>query len=163
VVAAEDFARFKQLDIIASVQPTHATSDMYWAEDRLGSERIKGAYAWQTFDKFGVRLALGSDFPVEKANPLLGFHAAVTRQDAKNWPEKGWYPDQTLSREQALYGFTLGAAYAAFQEDQIGSIEVGKKADFVVLSQDIMSIPAQQILSTKVIATYLNGKPIYQR
>jgi predicted amidohydrolase YtcJ len=161
VVAPEDFERFKQLDVIASVQPTHATSDMYWAEDRVGAERIKGAYAWQTFLDNGIRLALGSDFPVERADPLLGFHAAVTRQDAKNWPDDGWYPDQILSREQALKGFTLDAAYAAFQEQQLGSLSVGKKADFVVLSQDIMQVPAEQILSTDVLATYLNGEAIF--
>ncbi len=162
VVAPEDFKRFKDLQLIASVQPTHATSDMYWAEDRVGDERIKGAYAWQTFIENGIPLALGSDFPVERAAPLLGFHAAVARQDAKNWPQDGWYAEQSLTREQALYGFTLGAAYAGFQEDQIGSIEVGKKADFVVLSQDIMQVPAEQILDTKIIATYLNGEAIYQ-
>ena len=163
VVSAEDFARFKSLGIIASVQPTHATSDMYWAEERVGAERIKGAYAWQTFINLGIPLALGSDFPVEKADPLLGFHAAVSRQDAKNWPADGWYPQQILSREQALQGFTLGAAYAAFQEDQIGSLEVGKYADFTVLSQDIMTVPADQILATQIRATYLNGKAIFKQ
>ncbi|MBT8113903.1 MAG: amidohydrolase [Arenicella sp.] len=163
IVAPEDFARFKQLKLIASVQPTHATSDMYWAEDRVGSERIQGAYAWQKFIELGVPLALGSDFPVEKADPILGFYAAVTRQDTKGWPDGGWYADQKLTRQQALYGFTLGAAYAAFQEDQIGSIEAGKFADFIVLSQDIMQIPAGQIPATKILATYLNGQAILSR
>ena len=163
VVAAEDFKRFKQLSLIASVQPTHATSDMYWAEDRVGETRIKGAYAWQTLLGLGVPLALGSDFPVENENPMLGLQAAVTRRDTQGWPEQGWYPEQVLSREQALHGFTLGAAYAAFQEQQIGSLEPGKFADFVVLSQDIMQVPAQQIADTKVVATYLNGRAIFQR
>lgn len=161
VVDAEDFARFKSLNLIASIQPTHATSDMYWAQDRLGAERIKSAYAWQTLMQHGIPLALGSDFPVELSNPLLGFHAAITRQDANNWPENGWFSEQSLSREEALHGFTMGAAYAAFQEDIIGSLEAGKKADFVVLSKDIMRIPATEILNTKVLYTYLNGKLIY--
>jgi len=161
VVELDDFERFKDLGLIASVQPTHATSDMYWAEERVGEERIKGAYAWQKFIELGVPLALGSDFPVEKPDPLLGFYAAVTRQDAKGWPDKGWYPNQVLTREQALHGFTLGAAYAAFQEDQVGSISVGKAADFVMLSKDIMSIPAEEILTTQVLKTVIAGKEVF--
>ena len=161
VVAPQDFARFKQLGTIASVQPTHATSDMYWAEQRVGAERIKGAYAWQTFYELGIPLALGSDFPVEKPDPLIGFYAAVSRQDDQGWPEDGWYGEHKLTREQALYGFTLGAAYAAFQEDQLGSIEAGKYADFVVLSKDIMQVPEQEILQTEILGTYLNGEAIY--
>ena len=163
VVAKADFKRFKDLNLIASVQPTHATSDMYWAQDRVGAERIKGAYAWQTFIDLGIPLALGSDFPVERPDPLLGFYAAVSRQDTKGWPANGWYSSQKLSREQALYGFTLGAAYAAFQEQQLGSLEVGKFADFVVLSKDIMEIPVSNIPETQVLATYVNGKAVFQR
>ena len=162
VVEASDFQRFKDLGLIASVQPTHATSDMYWAEERVGAERIKGAYAWQTFIKLGIPLALGSDFPVERPDPLPGFHAAITRQDAKSWPAEGWYPEQNLTREQALYGFTKGAAYAGFQEALLGSLEVGKKADFVILNQDIMSIAKESILSTAIIATFVNGKSVYE-
>jgi predicted amidohydrolase YtcJ len=161
VIANDDFQRFKDLKLIASVQPTHATSDMYWAEERVGAERIKGAYAWQKFNDLGIPLALGSDFPVEKPEPLLGFYAAVSRQDTKGWPEGGWYPEEKLSREQALHGFTLGAAYSAFQEDQLGSINVGKFADFVVLSKDIMTIPEIDILSTQVLRTYINGRAVY--
>ncbi len=161
VIAPEDFDRFKKLQLVASVQPTHATSDMYWAEERVGSERIKGAYAWQKFIELGIPLALGSDFPVEKPDPLHGFYAAVSRKDHAGWPEKGWYSTQTLSREQALYGFTLGAAYAAFQEKQLGSIETGKYADFTVLSQDIMKVAEADILSTKIMATYINGKNVF--
>lgn len=163
VIAPTDFQRFKDLELIASVQPTHATSDMYWAEDRVGSERIKGAYAWQTFNDLGIPLALGSDFPVERPSPLRGFYAAIARKDIKGWPEKGWYAKHKLSREQALYGFTQGAAYAAFQEDQIGSLSKGKYADFVVLSNDIMTVKESEILKTQVLATYLNGKLIYQQ
>ena len=163
IIDQEDFERFKKLNIIASVQPTHATSDMYWAEDRVGPKRIKGAYAWQTFIGMGIPIALGSDFPVEKANPLLGFHAAVSRQDAKNWPTDGWYPEQALTRDQALHGFTIDAAFAGFQENEIGSIEVGKYADFIVLDNDIMTIPTSEILQTSVLSTFLNGKEIYKK
>jgi predicted amidohydrolase YtcJ len=144
------------------MQPTHATSDMYWAEDRLGPERIQGAYAWRKLLNTGARLAFGSDFPVEKVAPLLGFHAAVTRQDLKNWPEGGWYAGQRLTREEALKAFTLDAAYAAFQETEVGSLEAGKRADFVVLSADIMSIPAEKIPATRVLSTWLDGKRVYQ-
>ena len=163
VIALSDFHRFKDLGLIASVQPTHATSDMYWAEDRLGPERIKGAYAWQRFVELGVPLALGSDFPVEKPDPLLGFYAAITRQDVKGWPAGGWYAGDRLSREQALYGFTQGAAYAAFQEQHLGSITNGKRADFVVLSNDIMSIPATEILNTNILATYIDGQAVFEK
>ena len=162
VIALSDFHRFKDLGLIASVQPTHATSDMYWAEDRLGPDRIKGAYAWQRFVELGVPLALGSDFPVEKPDPLLGFYAAITRQDTKGWPDGGWYAGDRLSREQALYGFTQGAAYAAFQEEHLGSIATGKRADFVVLSKDIMSIPATEILTTNILATYIDGEAVFE-
>ena len=162
VIALSDFHRFKDLDLIASVQPTHATSDMYWAEDRLGPDRIKGAYAWQRFVELGVPLALGSDFPVEKPDPLLGFYAAITRQDTKGWPDGGWYAGDRLSREQALYGFTQGTAYAAFQEEHLGSIATGKRADFVVLSKDIMSIPATEILTTNILATYIDGEAVFE-
>lgn len=163
IVSPEDFERFKTLNLIASVQPTHATSDMYWAEDRVGPVRIKTAYAWQTLLHGGIPLALGSDFPVEHPAPLPGFYAAVTRQDNKGWPEKGWYPDQKLSREQALYGFTLGAAYSGFQEDSLGSIETGKKADFVVLSKDIMQVSEIEILDTQILHTYIGGKAVYSK
>jgi len=161
IVALEDIPRFAELGVIASMQPTHATSDMYWAEDRVGPERIRGGYAWRSFLESGARLAFGSDFPVEQVDPLLGFYAAVTRQDAEGWPEGGWYPEQRLTREEALRAFTLDAAYAAFQEDDLGSIEPGKYADFVILSQDLMTVPAEEILSTEVVATYLGGQQVY--
>lgn len=163
VVALEDIPRFAHLGVIASVQPTHATSDMPWAEDRVGPDRIRGAYAWRSLLDAGVRLPLGSDFPVERVNPLLGFYAAITRQDADGNPLNGWYSDQRLTREEALRGFTIEAAYAGFMEDVVGSLELGKWADFVILSKDIMTVPARAILDTYVLATYLAGKPIYQR
>lgn len=161
VVALEDIPRFAEMQVVASVQPTHATSDMYWAEDRLGPARIQGAYAWRKLLDAGARLALGSDFPVEQVNPLLGFHAAITRQDAKGWPADGWYPEERLTREEALRGFTLDAAWAAFQEDEVGSLEVGKWADFILLSHDIMTVPPAEVLQTQVLATYLAGRRIY--
>lgn len=163
VVRLGDIARFADLDLIASMQPTHATSDMYWAEDRVGADRILGAYAWRKFDEAGVRLALGSDFPVERVNPMLGIYASVTRQDAEGWPEGGWYADQVLTREEALRGFTLDAAYAAFQEDTLGSLEVGKWADFLILSDDVMTVDAEAILTIEPVATYLAGEAVYTR
>ncbi|MEO0369094.1 MAG: amidohydrolase, partial [Pseudomonadota bacterium] len=163
VIAPEEFARIQGLDLIASVQPTHATSDMYWAEDRVGPVRIQGAYAWQKMAGLGIPLALGSDFPVERPHPLEGFYAAITRQDKQAWPEDGWYADEVLTREQALHGFTLGAAYAAFQENELGSIEVGKFADFTVLSQDIMTVAADEVLGTQVTGTYIAGKAVFTR
>lgn len=162
ILTLSDIPRFAALGVIASVQPTHATSDMPWAEDRLGEQRLAGAYAWRRLVSSGARLALGSDFPVEQVNPLLGFHAAVTRQDADNEPPGGWYGNQVLSREEALRGFTLDAAYAAFMEDEVGSLEPGKRADFVVFSQDIMTVPPEDLLSTEVVATYLDGEAIYE-
>ena len=162
IVTLDDIERFAALGVIASVQPTHATSDMPWAGDRLGEERLQGAYAWRRLIDAGARLALGSDFPVERVSPLLGFHAAVTRQSAEGMPAGGWYGNQTLTRAEALRGFTLDAAYAAFMEDEVGSIEPGKRADFVVLSQDLMRVAPERILDTEVLATYLDGQPIYQ-
>jgi len=161
VVTPEDIERFAPLGIIASMQPTHATSDMPWAEDRVGPDRIEGGYAWRTFLDSGARLALGSDFPVEQVSPILGFYAAVTRQDAEGTPEDGWMPEQRLTRAEALRGFTLDAAYAAFMEDEVGSLEPGKRADFVVLSHDIMTVPEAEILDADVVATFLDGAAIY--
>ena len=163
IVHRDDVARFREMGVIASMQPTHATSDMYWAADRLGEDRLDGAYSWRSFLDEGVTLAFGSDFPVENVNPLLGLYAAVTRQDAEEYPEGGWLPDQILTREEALKAFTFDAAYAAFQENDLGSIEPGKFADFVLLSKDVMIIPVTEILTTQVVATYLNGERIYQR
>jgi predicted amidohydrolase YtcJ len=160
VLADAEIARFAPLGVIASVQPTHATSDMPWAEQRVG-DRIEGAYAWRRLAQSGARLALGSDFPVERVNPMLGFYAAVTRQDAEGMPEGGWYADQVLTREEALKGFTLDAAYAGFQEDELGTIAAGKRADFVVLGRDPMTAPADELLGTEVLMTVVGGEVVY--
>jgi predicted amidohydrolase YtcJ len=161
VVSDVDFPRFAELGVIASVQPTHATSDMPWAEARVGPARIRGAYAWRRLLDAGARLALGSDFPAESVDPLHGIYAAVTRQDPSGSPPGGWFGDQALTREEALRGFTLDAAYAGFMEDEVGSLEPGKRADFVILTRDIMTIPAAEILGARVAATYLDGELVY--
>ncbi len=161
IVHPDDIPRFHELGIIAAMQPTHATSDMYWAEERVGADRLEGAYAWRSFLDAGVPLAFGSDFPVEQVNPLLGFYSAVTRQDAEGWPEEGWLPEQRVTREEALHAFTRGAAYAAFRENDLGSLESGKLADFVVLTRDIMTIPVREVLDTRIVATYLGGEMAY--
>ena len=160
-LTADDIPRFAELDIIAAMQPTHATSDMYWVEDRLGPERVLYAYAWRSLLDSGARLALGSDFPVEQVNPMLGIHAAVTRQDTKGWPPGGWYPKESLSREEAVRGFTLDAAYAGFMEKSVGSLESGKRADFIVLDQDIFEIEAENIAGVRVLQTWLDGELVY--
>ncbi len=161
VVALDDIPRFASLGVIGSMQPTHATSDMPWAEARVGPERLRGAYAWQRFLKAGARLALGSDFPVEEVDPMLGLFAGIARQDRDGKPPGGWLPDQRLSAAEALRGFTLDAAYAGFAETDVGSIEVGKRADFVMLSQDVLAPPPAKVLETKVLATYVDGAPVY--
>ena len=162
VIAPDNFGRFKPMGVIPSMQPTHATSDMYWAEDRLGPERIKGSYAIGKFLKEGNIVPCGSDFPVEKTNPMLGIYAAITRQDAKGFPEGGWFPEHRMNREQALRGFTIWAAYAAFQEDILGSIEEGKLADFTVLSHDILTVEPKEILNTKALYTIVGGEIKYR-
>jgi predicted amidohydrolase YtcJ len=163
VLSAPDVPRFAELGVIAAMQPTHATSDMYWAEDRLGSERVRFAYAWRSLADSGARLALGSDFPVEAVDPLAGLYAAVTRQDLQGWPEGGWYPQERVTRAEALRGFTLDAAYAGFMEDRVGSLAKGKRADFVVLDRDIMRVPVAEIPRTRVLETWLDGILVYAR
>ncbi len=162
-LTALDIPRFSKSHIIAAMQPTHATSDMYWVEQRLGPERVQYAYAWRSLLESGARLALGSDFPVEHVNPMLGIYAAVTRQDPKGWPQAGWYPDERLSREEAVRGFTLDAAYAGFMEDRVGSLERGKRADFIVLDQNLFEVRTDRIQSIKVVQTWLDGELVFER
>lgn len=163
IVHPEDLGRFAELGIIAAMQPTHATSDMYWAEDRVGPQRILGGYAWRTLLDSGAMLAFGSDFPVEAVDPRLGLFAAVARQDLDGWPEGGWYPDQRVTREAALRGFTMDAAHAGFMEDLVGSLEPGKRADFVVLDRDYMTIPVEEIPRMAILETWLDGERVYPR
>ena len=184
VLDAADIPRFKKLGVIPSMQPTHCTSDMEWAEARLGSEGRRGAYAWRSLLDDGNIIPGGSDFPVESPNPLLGIYAAITRQDLNGIPHTaddvahlfqlssdgirdssaftdGWYAAQKMSREEALRAFTIWGAYAEFGEKEKGSIEKGKLADIVILSKDIMTIPPLEILSTNVVATIVGGKIAY--
>jgi len=161
VVAPEDIPRFAQLRLVASMQPTHATSDMPWAEARLGPERLEGAYAWRRFLDLGVPLALGSDFPVESVDPRLGLYAAVTRQDRAGQPPGGWLPGQKLTADEALRGFTAGAAWAAHDEAEVGRLVPGLRADFVVLDRDPLAIPAAELDDLKIRATWVDGQPVY--
>ena len=163
ILDAAEIPRFAALGVIASMQPTHATSDMPWAAARLGAARVEeGAYVWRTLLESGAVIASGSDFPVEDANPLLGFYAAITRQDAQGNPPGGWTPRQRMTREEALASFTRQAAYAAHAETLTGSIEAGKLADLVVLSKDIMRVPTREILTTTVRTTIVAGETVYQ-
>jgi predicted amidohydrolase YtcJ len=162
VLSPEDIPRFAKLGVIPSMQPTHQTSDMRWAEARVGPQRIRGAYAWRSLLNTGVVIPSGTDFPVEEVNPLLTFHAAVTRQDPTNWPVGGWYPEQKMTREEALQSMTIWPAYAGFQESMLGSLTPGKYADFVVLDRDIMRAPDTEILATRVVSTWIGGKRVYE-
>lgn len=162
VVALEDIPRFAQLGVIASMQPTHATSDMGWAQDRVGPERIRGAYAWRRMLAAGVPLALGSDFPVEQVDPRLGLHAAVTRQDRAGQPSAGWLPEQRLTAAEALRGFTSDAAWAGHDERRVGRLQPGMRADFVVLDRDPLDVPPQELADLQVRSTWVDGKPVYQ-
>ena len=158
-----DIPRFAELDVIPSMQAVHQTSDMYWAGNRLGPTRLYGAYAWRSLLATGVIIPNGSDFPVEAVNPLLSFKASVTRSDARGWPLGGWFPEQRMTREEALKSMTIWPAHAAFQEKELGSLSPGKYADFVVLDRDIMTVAEESILGTEVVATYLGGRPVYER
>ncbi|TKB46029.1 amidohydrolase [Thalassotalea mangrovi] len=160
VLQISDIDRFAELKVIASMQATHATSDKNMAEDRLGSERIKGAYAWKSLLDKGVVIAAGSDFPVESPNPFFGLHASLTRQDQKNLPKGGWYPEQSMTMSQAFKSFTLDAAYAGHQETYLGSLEPEKQADFILVDQDIFAIAKKNIWKTKVNQTWVAGKKV---
>jgi predicted amidohydrolase YtcJ len=163
VVDSQDFKYFGNYNIIPSVQPTHATSDMYWAKDRLGSEAVKGAYAYKQLLQENGWIPLGTDFPVEDISPILTFHAAVARQDAKDFPTAGFQMENVLSREETLRGMTIWAAKGNFEEQEKGSLEVGKFADFIILDQDLMTVEKEKMLATKVLKTYVGGELVFER
>ena len=163
VTAVEDIPQFAPLGVVLSMQPPHATSDMPWAETRIGPQRIKGAYAWRSFADTGVHLALNSDFPGETLNPFYGMYAALTRRNPAGEPEGGWYPQQCLTREEVLKGYTIEGAYSEFEEKFKGKIEPGMLADFIVLSDDILAISPQEFLSLQVEQTWMGGNLVFNR
>ncbi len=162
VVNQNDFDLFGQYSIIPSIQPTHATSDMYWAGDRLGADRVKGAYAYQQLLQQNGWLPLGTDFPVEDISTFKTFYAAVVRKDSKGWPDAGYQMENALTREQALRGMTIWAARSNFEENEKGSLEKGKLADFVILNEDLMKVAPEKLLSVKVKLTYMGGERVYE-
>jgi len=161
VVNKNDFKLFGDNSIIPSVQPTHATSDMYWAGDRIGTERVKGAYAFKDLMNQNGWIPLGTDFPVEDISPFKTFYAAVIRKDAKGWPDGGYQIENALTREQTLRGMTIWAAKANFEENEKGSLEKGKFADFIILDKDIMKADEKELLNIKVVNTFLGGEKVY--
>ena len=161
IVRPEDIEKFVSLDVIPAMQPTHCTSDMGFVEARVGSKRAAGAYAWRSFLNAGLLIPCGSDFPVESNNPMLGIYAAITRKDIDGNPEGGWFPDQRMTIEEAIRGFTIWGAYAAFQEDVLGSIELGKLADFTVLDRDILEVDPKEVLKTQTVYTIVGGKIVF--
>ncbi len=161
VLIPQDIPRFTQLGIIASMQPTHCITDKKFAEKRIGKERCRGAYAWKSLLNAGAHIVFGTDWPVEPLDPMEGLYAAVTRKDRKGEPGDGWFPEEKISMEKAIELYTLGSAYASFEENIKGSIQIGKLADIVVLSQDLFEIPENKIMDTKVVYTIIGGKIIY--
>jgi predicted amidohydrolase YtcJ len=161
IVAPDDFARFASLKVIASMQPSHQTTDMRWAERRLGPERIKGAYAWKTMLDHGAKLAFGTDWPVEIINPMRGLHACVTRQLSDGTPAGGWQPQEKISMDECIRAYTVGAAYAEFEEEKKGQLLPGQYADVIVMSADVTKIPAGDILNVKVLNTIVGGRIVY--
>ena len=163
VVHLDDIPRFKSLDVIPSMQPTHATSDMNMAEDRVGTERLKGAYAWRSFLDQGSRVVSGSDYPIELANPFHGIHAAVTRQNHDNMPLDGWIVQEAMTLKEVMRSFTVDAAWAAHQEDRLGGLTAGKWADFILLDQNIFQVEPEKLWQTQVLETWLAGERVYQK
>ncbi|MEO6682640.1 MAG: amidohydrolase [Ginsengibacter sp.] len=163
VVNKDDFHLFGQNNIIPSVQPTHATSDMYWAQERLGSERVKGAYAYKQLLNENGWIPLGTDFPVEDISPMKTFYAAVARRDAKGWPQQGYQMENALTREETLKGMTIWAAKSNFEEHEKGSLEKGKFADFIIMDKDLMKMDDSEILEAKVLNTFLGGEKVFER
>ena len=163
VILPDDLIRFKELNIIGSLQPSHCIDDMKWAYKRIGADRVKNAYLWRSFFDNGIKIAFGTDWPVALLNPMITLYAAVTRSPLDDKPQENWFPEEKLSLEQAIECYTLSSAYAEFAEHQKGSIEPGKYADIIVLSQNLFNISPKKFLDTEVIYTILNGKVIYQR
>jgi hypothetical protein len=163
VVAPADFARFKELSVIASMQPCHETTDMRWAQDRVGPERAKGAYAWRSMQKAGVRLAFGTDYPVEPLDPMIGLYACVTRERPEGGPAGGWIPQEKISMDDCISGYTAGSAYAEFEDANKGTLAPGKLADIVVLSADVTKIAPKEILKTQTVTTIVGGRVVFER
>ncbi len=161
VVAASDFPRFARLQVIASMQPSHQTSDMRWAEQRVGPERIKGAYAWATMEKFGIRLAFGTDYDVEPITPFRGLYACVTRELPTGGPQGGWQPQEKISLDDCIRAYTSGSAYGEFMEGKKGELKAGEFADFIVLSKDLTKVTPSEYLNTKVLRTVVGGRTVY--
>jgi predicted amidohydrolase YtcJ len=161
-VRKEDVRRFAELGVIASMQPSHASDDMRWADARLGSRRVAGAYAWRWFVDADVKLAFGSDFPVEIVNPFWGIYAGVTRQDAKGAPQGGWHPEHVLTLEETLRGFTSGAAFAAFAEERLGILKPGLRADLTIVDRDVFQVKPVDLLATRVLMTIVDGAVVYE-
>ena len=161
VINPDDFSMYAKYSVVPSVQATHCTSDMYWADERLGEERLKGAYAYQTLLQQNGWIANGTDFPVENIEPLFTFYASVFRTDHKGWPEGGWHTDEGLSRKQALRSMTIWPAKASFEENEKGSLEPGKWADFVILDTDLMTVSPEEVLNAKIESTWINGEKVY--
>jgi predicted amidohydrolase YtcJ len=162
VVAPEDFPRFASLKVIASMQPSHQTTDMRWAEQRVGPDRLKGAYAWATMQKGGARLAFGTDYPVEPISPMRGLYACVTRELPDGGPQGGWQPQEKISLDDCIRAYTTGSAYAQFEENRKGELKRGEYADFVVLSNDLTKIPPSEFVKTRVLRTVVGGRTVYQ-